>query len=84
MKEDEELPPLPWSLSATSIGTHHVFTNCRGYDITVSGEGKEQEPVQDAIYEPITFHTSDKESYVDESQGESQSLCMYTLLLTCG
>ena len=79
-KEDKELPPLPpRSLPATSTKRHRVFTNCRGYDIIVSGEGKEQEPVQDTgLYEPINFHASDEESDVDEPLSESQSISMYT------
>ena len=79
-KEDEELPPLPpRSLPATSIKSHRVITDCRGYDIIVSGEGKEQEPVQDTgLYEPINFHASDEESDVDEPLSESQSISMYT------
>ena len=73
MKEDEELPPLPpRSLPATDVKSHRVFTDCRGYDIIVRGEGKKQEPIQDAgTYEPIIFRGSDEESDADESQSES-------------
>ena len=76
MKKDEELPPLPpRSLPSTSVRSHRVFTDCRGYDIIVRGRGKEQEPVQDdGEYEPITFRGSDEESDTDESNSESQSI----------